>query len=167
MTNTVKRTTQRVCAGKFCYTMTSDSPVVKRKRRLTVSRRAKSRVGNKLKRLSKIKSTTPKTRRISRVSYRTRRTKKMGTKSPMFTTKWQIEHQSLGIGPLKKGKLGGYHSYQSLAERKEHLNQAVKKYGALSVFRSLNALAVYNKNNSPEAAAVFKRDRDMIRDMYM
>ncbi len=162
-TKSVKRTVQRVCAGDYCYTMMTTTPV--KKRRITTRKRKSVSTGRKLKKLSAVKSVVPKTRRVSRVSYRARRTKKES--KPRFTTKWQIEHQSLGIGPLKKGKLGGYHSYQPLEERKMHLNKAVKEYGALSVFRSLNALAVYNKNTSPESAEIFKRDRNMIRDMYM
>lgn len=84
-------------------------------------------------------------------------------------TKWQLEHNSMGIGPLLRGKLGhyGYHSYVPKNQRMEALEGAVHDYGALSVFRSLNALAVYNKNTNPEAAKVFKADRDEIHNMYM
>jgi hypothetical protein len=90
-------------------------------------------------------------------------------RNPEFKTKLQIEHQSLGIGPLLKGKLSqyGYHSYKTKTERTQSLKMAVKDYGALSIFRSLNALAVYNKNTNPEAAKVFVQDRNMVRKMYM
>jgi hypothetical protein len=88
-------------------------------------------------------------------------------KKSFFRTPWQIEHQSLGIGPLRKGKLEGYHTSSPKISRTRSLNKAVKIHGALSTYRSLNALAVYNKNRSPEVSAIAKEDRDMIKDKYL
>lgn len=86
-----------------------------------------------------------------------------------FTTPWQIEHQSMGIGRLKKGELGkyGYSSFADSETRGEALFHAVEEYGALSVFRKLNALSVYNRNSSPRSARIFKSDRDAIKRVFM
>lgn len=84
------------------------------------------------------------------------------------STRWQVEHQSRGIGPLRRSKLSQYGYSTKIAKkaRTRALNKAVKNYGALSIYRSLNALAVYNKNTNPEMAAVAKEDRDMIRSRF-
>jgi hypothetical protein len=83
-------------------------------------------------------------------------------------TKWQVKTQTLGIGSLRKSKLTqfGYHTDLSKTERAAALSKAIKEYGALSVYRSLNALAVYNKNTHPEVAKHAKEDRDMIRAKF-
>jgi hypothetical protein len=83
-------------------------------------------------------------------------------------TKWQVKTQTLGIGSLRKSKLTqfGYHTDLSKTERAAALSKAIKEYGALSVYRSLNALAVYNKNTHPEMAKHAKEDRDMIRAKF-
>ena len=46
------------------------------------------------------------------------------------------------------------------------LSSAVKAYGALSVFRKLNAVYVYTRNASPSSSAIFKADRDWIKAEY-
>lgn len=75
---------------------------------------------------------------------------------------------SVGIGALKKNKLGqfGYHTTSSQPMRQKSLDKAVKKFGDLSVYRSLNAIAVYNKNTHPETADVARSDRDYIKAKY-
>ena len=132
----------------------------------TVTRRARKTrtTKRKLRSLSPVKTTKRTTRRMTRG-----RTGKIRTKKPVFTTKWQIEHQSLGIGPLLKGKLGqyGYSTKKTETERKTALAQAVRDYGATSIFRSLNAIATYNKNTNPEASKIFLHDRDMVKRNYM
>ena len=121
---------------------------------------------NKLKPLPPWASLELKT--SSRSPIRSRSPVKM-KKTEEFTTEWQKEHQSKGIGSLKKNKLGqfGYHAFISQKERDKALKKAVKEYGALSIFRSLNAIYVYNKNTNPEASEIFLADRNMIRDVYM
>jgi hypothetical protein len=75
---------------------------------------------------------------------------------------------SVGIGALRKNKLGqfGYHTTSSQPMRQNSLDKAVKKFGDLSVYRSLNAIAVYNKNTHPETANVARSDRDYIKAKY-
>ena len=108
-------------------------------------------------------------RTYKRVTGRSTRNVRKTKASRTLHTKWQLEHNSVGIGPLLRGKMShyGYHSYVPKNQRMQALQEAVHDYGALSVFRSLNALAVYNKNTNPEAAKVFKADRDAVHDMYM
>lgn len=81
-------------------------------------------------------------------------------------TRWQVENQSIGIGPLKKGKLEGWHASETKASRLKSVDKAVRKFGALSTYRSLNALAVLGKNRQPEVASVAKEDRDYVRKRY-
>ena len=54
----------------------------------------------------------------------------------------------------------GYAVKASLVVRRRAIQQAVRQYGSLSVYRKLNALYVMNKNRAPHTAAVFKRDRN-------
>lgn len=69
-----------------------------------------------------------------------------------------------GIGKLKKGELGryGYTTTAKASVRHRALNKATRKYGALSVYRKLNALAVYTKNTSPRSSKTAKADRNYI-----
>jgi hypothetical protein len=73
------------------------------------------------------------------------------------------------FGTLKKNDLKqfGYSTSQPFAIRKHALELAVKKFGALSVFRKLNAVFVLTKNRAPRASAVFKMDRDWIHKQFM
>jgi hypothetical protein len=67
-------------------------------------------------------------------------------------------------GELKKY---GYDIYISAAERRAALAKAVKKYGALSVFRKLNVLVIFNKNKHPDLSKKFKSDRDWVGKNYI
>jgi hypothetical protein len=73
-----------------------------------------------------------------------------------------------GIGPLRKGELTkyGYHATVSMRDRRKDLTQAVRKYGALSTFRKLNAAAVYSKHY-PTTARTFRRDRNWVRKTFL
>jgi len=75
-----------------------------------------------------------------------------------------------GIGPLRKGDLTkfGYEHVTSLSplKRKVALAKAVRTYGALTVWRKLNALYVYTKNTAPESSALFDEDRNWVRGKY-
>ena len=70
-----------------------------------------------------------------------------------------------GIGKLKKGDLTkhNYSLKSSKLSRHRALNKAIKEYGALSVYRKLNALAVYTKNTSPLTSKTAKSDRNWIK----
>ena len=80
------------------------------------------------------------------------------------------EKPNPGIGPLRKGELAifGYTSVATLSEAKRHLalGRAVRAYGALSVFRKLNAVYVYTRYTAPVSSAIFKVDRDWVKEYY-
>jgi hypothetical protein len=61
----------------------------------------------------------------------------------------------------------GYAIDLPAANRQKALSKAVKRYGALSVFRKLNALAVLNKNRNKANAKVYKQDRDFVKSKFM
>lgn len=76
---------------------------------------------------------------------------------------------SIGIGELKHGDLEkrGYSVKKSKTSRHSALRKVVKKEGALSTFRKLNAISVYTKNSSPTKSKTFKKDRNWIRKTFM
>ena len=80
------------------------------------------------------------------------------------------KNPSPGIGPLRKGELAvfGYVNVAALSEAKRHLalSKAVRAYGALSVFRKLNAVYVYTRYTAPVSSAIFKIDRDWVKEYY-
>lgn len=66
-------------------------------------------------------------------------------------------------GALRKH---GYSIKKSEAARHRALASAVAEYGALSVFKKLNAQYVFRKRTDPAAARIFEADRDWVRDQY-
>ena len=72
------------------------------------------------------------------------------------------------IGPLRHGDLTrlGYSTKTTEARRHLALARAVAEYGALSVWRKLNAVYVYNRRTAPVASATFKADRDWVGIYY-
>ena len=75
---------------------------------------------------------------------------------------WKLEHESLGIGPLKKGELSQYGYHYDVSEKTRHtaIRKAIKKYGSLPMVRKLNALAVYNSKRYPSRSKIYSEDRD-------
>lgn len=72
------------------------------------------------------------------------------------------------IGPLRKGELSkyGYSFRESSESRHDALNKAIDAYGALGVFRKLDAIYKLTANKLPHVAAVFKKDRDWVYGKY-
>ena len=72
------------------------------------------------------------------------------------------------IGTLKKGLLSkyGYASQKGVADRRDALKKAVDAYGALSVLRKLNAVAVYTRRTAPAVSAIFKADMKWVRASF-
>jgi len=68
------------------------------------------------------------------------------------------------IGPLRKGELNkyGYSVDKSEDDRHAALRKAVVEYGALGVWRKLNAVVNLTTRTIPEASAIYKKDRDWI-----
>jgi hypothetical protein len=73
-----------------------------------------------------------------------------------------------GIGKLRKGELikYGYQYRLSDSLRQNALKKAVKRYGALSVYRKLDAVAKLSLRTAPDASKIFSRDRDWIRENF-
>lgn len=72
------------------------------------------------------------------------------------------------IGPLRKGDLSkyGYNVKKSEKDRHEALNKAIREYGALGVFRKLDAVAKLSSRTAPAASTIFKLDRDWVRSTH-
>ena len=72
-----------------------------------------------------------------------------------------------GIGPLREGELSqfGYAGVAklSVAQRHAALKKAVDTFGSLTVWRKLNAVAVYTKHTSPHVSRIFKSDMAWIQ----
>ena len=70
--------------------------------------------------------------------------------------------------PIEKGKLSqfGYGTKKSERARHAALNKAVEKYGALSVYRMLNAQIILRKRTQPKAREIFEADRNWIAQKY-
>jgi hypothetical protein len=73
-----------------------------------------------------------------------------------------------GIGKLRKGELikYGYQYRLSDALRQRALKKAIKRYGPLSVYRKLDAVAKLSLRTAPDASNIFSRDRDWIRSNF-
>jgi len=72
------------------------------------------------------------------------------------------------IGPLRKGELTkyGYSWRESTEKRHTALNKAIKDYGALGVFRKLDAVYKLSEHKIPRVAEVFKSDRNWVYLKY-
>jgi hypothetical protein len=72
------------------------------------------------------------------------------------------------FGSLRRGDLSKYGYNVKIAEESRHkaLRQAIQEYGALGVYRKLNAVAKLSKRTAPEAASIFAKDRDWVRNHY-
>ena len=83
--------------------------------------------------------------------------------------KYSEQKETNGIGPLKKGILSqfGYSDVKNkdIKKRRKSLKMAINKYSPLIIFRKLNALAIYNKNNK-SVAKIFKEDKEWVREYF-
>lgn len=66
-------------------------------------------------------------------------------------------------GALRKH---GYSVKKGEAARHRALASAIREYGALSVYRKLNAQYVFRKNYDPENAARFKADMEWVKENF-
>lgn len=82
--------------------------------------------------------------------------------------KWATIHGP-GIGPLKEGALTsvGYSAKKSKTARHKSIRKAVRKYGALSTFRKLQAISTYTKRTSKGKSRTYKADRNWVRKTFM
>ena len=72
------------------------------------------------------------------------------------------------IGPLRKGELSRYGYTLKISEKERHksLKKAVERYGALGVYRKLDAVAKLTSRSAPEASKLFEKDRDWVKETY-
>jgi len=73
-----------------------------------------------------------------------------------------------GIGKLRKGELIKYGYQYRLSDglRHEALKKAIQRYGALSVYRKLDAVAKLSVRTAPDASAIFDKDRKWVQLHY-
>ncbi len=73
-----------------------------------------------------------------------------------------------GIGKLRKGELIKYGYQYRLSDSLRHqaLKRAIKRYGALSVYRKLDAVSKLSLRTAPDASKIFGMDRNWIRNNY-
>lgn len=73
-----------------------------------------------------------------------------------------------GIGKLRKGELikYGYQYRLSDSLRQSALKKAIKRFGALSVYRKLDAVAKLSLRTAPDASKIFSRDRNWVQENY-
>jgi hypothetical protein len=73
-----------------------------------------------------------------------------------------------GIGKLRKGELikYGYQYRLSDALRQKALKKAIKRYGPLSVYRKLDAVAKLSSRTAPDASGIFSRDRNWVKNNF-
>lgn len=73
-----------------------------------------------------------------------------------------------GIGKLRKGELikYGYQYRLSDALRQKALKKAIKRYGPLSVYRKLDAVAKLSLRTAPDASSIFSRDRNWVKSNF-
>ena len=78
------------------------------------------------------------------------------------------KRRTRSIGKLRKGELikYGYQYRLSDALRQKSLKKAVAQYGALSVYRKLDAVAKLSVRTAPDASKIFAKDRNWIRENY-
>lgn len=81
-----------------------------------------------------------------------------------------FQGEGSGIGELKEGELSrfGYDKVVKMSAKDRHaaLTNAVKEYGALMVFRKLNAISVYTRHTAPESSHIFLLDRNWVKRTF-
>ena len=72
------------------------------------------------------------------------------------------------IGPLRKGELSkyGYSITESEDKRHKALKKAIEEYGALGVYRKLDAVSKLTERTIPEASKKWAKDRDWVKEKY-
>jgi hypothetical protein len=72
------------------------------------------------------------------------------------------------IGPLRKGELSKYGYSMMETEEKRHtaLKKAVEEYGALGVYRKLDAVAKLTARTIPNASKIYEKDKNWIEKKY-
>ncbi len=80
--------------------------------------------------------------------------------------KWSAKHGP-GIGKLEEGTMMGYSPSSSKTARHKAIRKAVKRHGALSTFRKLNALSTYTKRTAKSKSKTAKVDRNWVKKTFL
>lgn len=72
------------------------------------------------------------------------------------------------IGPLRKGEISKYGYSMSETEEKRHsaLRKAIDEYGAIGVYRKLDAISKLTARTIPEASKIYENDRDWVKKKF-
>ena len=72
------------------------------------------------------------------------------------------------IAPLRKGELSkhGYSMKETQEVRHKALRKAINEYGALGVYRKLDAVAKLTERTIPEASKIYSKDRNWVKDSF-
>jgi hypothetical protein len=72
------------------------------------------------------------------------------------------------IRPLRKGEISKYGYSMRETEEKRHkaLRKAIEEYGALGVYRKLDAVAKLTERTIPEASKIYSKDRNWIKESF-
>jgi len=72
------------------------------------------------------------------------------------------------IGPLRKGELSKHGYSMTSPEDKRHsaLRKAIQEYGALGVYRKLDAVSKLTERTIPEASKVYTEDKNWIKRKF-
>ena len=72
------------------------------------------------------------------------------------------------IGPLRRGELSkhGYSFRKSDLARHRALKSALNEFGALGIYRKLDAVAKLTSSKLPEASNVYVKDRNWIKEKF-
>jgi hypothetical protein len=72
------------------------------------------------------------------------------------------------IGPLRKGELSkhGYTMRESEELRHKALRKAIDEYGALGVYRKLDAVAKLTERTIPDASKIYSKDRNWVKESF-
>lgn len=79
-----------------------------------------------------------------------------------------VRNNSKRMSQLRKGDLIKYGYQYRLSDRLRHhaLEKAIKVYGALSVYRKLDAVAKLSVKTAPDASSIFVKDRNWVHEHY-
>jgi hypothetical protein len=72
------------------------------------------------------------------------------------------------IGPLRKGELSkyGYSMRETEETRHRALRKSIEEYGALGVYRKLDAVAKLTERTIPDASKIYSKDRNWIKQSF-
>jgi hypothetical protein len=72
------------------------------------------------------------------------------------------------IGPLRKGELSkhGYSMRETEEIRHRALRKSIEEYGALGVYRKLDAVAKLTERTIPDASKIYSNDRNWIKQSF-